>query len=282
MKQKFELWERVIRKLELDTTSDLHLINRDEIRNLYEGRQPSGFDRIDTYDDLPPILRSYGYFLLHLSPRWLALVRGTGFHWVEQQSRVEPFESRLPFTLSTLARNVSRFQALDNALNCGLLEHILNCGPLYRSATGRFATGFFDFQVRHLKLAASGVRMDLDMVLESHDTIVLVKTAAEGQTDFNLQQVFYPYRYLSRQARPKRVVLLFFSYEPSEERYDFWLYRFSDTRNLNSIEPIGKRSYVILGLRGLLGSSNIYQSPLLNPASATLTGIPQKRLVGVR
>lgn len=289
MKQKFELWERVIKTLKLDTRSDLHLINREEIRAIAEDRLPSSFDRMDTYEDLPPVMRNSGYFLLQLSPRWLGLVRGNGFQWLETQTQVQTFESRIPFSLSTFSPQVSRFQALDNALNCGLLEQLLATGPLYRSGAGRLNSGFFDFEVRDLKLAAYNVRLEIDQVLESRDTLVLVKTGVAGQTNFNLQQAFYPYRYLTRMAQPRRVILLYFGYDPLEDRYDFWLYRLYNPRNPNSFELIQMGSYVILGLRSLPVPGPVYHSPQLIPGwsgallppSTPLVEIPQERLAGV-
>jgi hypothetical protein len=244
MRDTFVAWEHLFQAKAFDTTQNLHFISANEIKAITK-REPRIMAKMDCLGDLPDVFKRNGYFLLPVKNGNYAIVRGQGFHTLEEQKSIAQYESKIEFPLTTAARGRSEMQYLDNSYNSGTLEEVLGVGPLYQSIRGREYTKRFGFQVGETRLDVESVQIEVDSGLEGADSIVIVEAKIETPADFIIRQLFYPYRHFQEISPLKRIIPVYFTYELKSQTHNIWIYNFEDRNDYNSITPVEKHAFRI-------------------------------------
>jgi hypothetical protein len=245
MNKTFELWEKIFLAKKFDLTKDLHFVSADEIK-MITGAEPRIMAKVDASRDLPDVFARNGYFLLPVKNGEYAIVRGNGFHKLEEAVDPKNHISRIKFHLTTAGRSKSEMQYLDYSFNSGALESILGVSPLYQSIRGREYSKQFKFIVNKTSLDISSVQLEVDSGLEGEDSIVLIEAKINNPEDFMIRQLFYPYNHFKIVSPNKKIIPVFFTYELSTKIYNFWIYEFTDQGNYNSIRLKESRSVKIV------------------------------------
>lgn len=101
--------------------------------------------KVDTIERLPTVFRQNDLFLLPISRKEYAIVRGTGYHIFE------PMIAK-PITYSTSIQFPSSVQGIESenayleyAKSCGLLEKLTSSNNLFLTFTGRRTTPRLQF-----------------------------------------------------------------------------------------------------------------------------------------
>jgi len=165
-----------------------------------------------------------------------------------------------PVNLDTIdpADLYSESSVLLCAYNTGLLNRLLN-EAVSLTAAGPMFTGRFDYFIRDLKTGGrSQIQVEdsacaIDGGFEGADTFLMVKVKNETVEDLLIRQLYYPYRLWSKRTR-KQIVPAFLSY--SGDVFSFYLFRFTDLSDYNSIELIDQKNFQI-------GTSDIEISDLM-------------------
>lgn len=234
MNKTFLLWEKIFKDKKFDLTQDLHFITADDIKGITKA-EPRIMAKMDNSSDLPDVFRRNGYFLLPVKNGRYAIVRGNGFHVLEQRGEIGSHTSRIKFHLTTAGRGSSEMQYLDYSFNSGALEKIIGIEPLYQSIRGREFSKAFSFYVDKTLLDVASVQLEVDSGLEGENSIVLIEAKINVPEDFLIRQLFYPLNHFKKIAPNKDVIPVFFTYEPKQGIYTFWIYEFEDLKNYNSI-----------------------------------------------
>lgn len=251
MKKKFKLWEKIFEVKGFDPARDSHFITADEIKAI-TGAEPRVMAKIDAAADLPDVFRRNGYFILPVKNGEYAIVRGEGFHTLEAPGfPLEKHVSRIKFHLTTAARGAGEMQYLDYSFYSGAIEKIIGKSPLYQSIRGREYSKQFQFKVARTPLRVASVQFEVDSGLEGEDSIVLVEAKVKTPEDFIVRQLFYPYRHFCMVSPEKQIIPVFFTYEPADMVYNFWIYEFTDPSNYNSLRLKQARSLKIISQKEL-------------------------------
>lgn len=240
-----QAWETIFKEKDYDLSQDLHFVTAQDIKSI-TGEEARLMAKADSTKDLPEVMRNNGYFILPVKNGEYAIVRGNGFHNLEQKPEAKDFESRVKFNLSAIDRNTSEMQYLDYSLISGLTEHVVNKGTLYSIIRGRERSGDFAFNVNHSRLKVSGVQIEVDLGLEGEDSIVLLEAKSRTIDDFIIRQLYYPYRRFTNLAPQKKILPMFFTYESSTGTYNYWLYEFTNLEDYNSLNLLKTDSYKII------------------------------------
>jgi hypothetical protein len=241
MRNTAPLWEKIFAAKSFDLTQDLHFITADEIKAI-TGAEPRIMAKMDASKDLPDVFKRNGYFLLPIRNGKYAIVRGEGFHRLEETAAAGEYTSRIKFHLTTASRGSGEMQYLDYSFNSGALESVVGVAPLYQSIRGREFSKEFRFMVNKSALDVASVQLEVDSGLEGEDSIVLLEAKINTPEDFIIRQLFYPYRHFSALGSGKKIIPVFFTYEPPAKLYNFWIYEFADPGNYNSIRLKETRS----------------------------------------
>jgi hypothetical protein len=108
--------------------------------------EPRLMAKIDRFEILPRIFRENNLFLIPVSRREYALVKGIGYHTLEPIiEKPFKFSAQRPFPVSALEIE-SESIFLDYANSCGLLKDLTLSNNLVQRVRGRRITPEFNFQ----------------------------------------------------------------------------------------------------------------------------------------
>lgn len=180
----------------VDVQNDLNIIST-KLINKYLGEVRLA-TKFDNRKQLPKVFKDNNYFLLPLKNQGdFAIVRGDGFHDLEEIQGVKEHKSLLKKELQTLngGRN-SESKYLDYALHTGLLENFLNVSGLHLSFRGREYCKKFEFTFNGISLEAESVQLEVDGGYESTEQplVVIIEAKINSMNNFNIRQIYYPLR----------------------------------------------------------------------------------------
>lgn len=137
------------------------------------------------------------------------------------------------------------------ALHCACITGILNdvleeeCIP---TISGRMGTGNFTFKIKNMisenkyDILVENSQCEIDGGFESFNKLALIEAKNFAVDDFLIRQLYYPYR-LWQGKVSKEVVPIFMTY--SNDTFSFFVYKFSNCDEYNSIELVCQKDYII-------------------------------------
>lgn len=240
-KRKLEKWEHIIEQLNLDISKPVNTITAKQIKEI-SNEEPRLMAKIDRLEILPRVFRENNLFLIPVSRREYALVKGIGYHALEPiiESPVK-YSTHRPFPVSALGIE-SESVFLDYANSCGLLKDLTSSNNLVQTVRGRRITPEFKFTVNNNEIKVNGAQVEIDAAFESQDEIFLFEAKIGIPSSFSIRQLYYPFRTL-KSKKPVRI--FFFCFKPEEKVYLFWEYKFESFHDYNSIRLIRSKQYRI-------------------------------------
>lgn len=247
-------WEAVFERFQLDPAKDLLYVTAsqlNEVRNVLGSHDARLMVKFDSSAKMPAFLKKHGYFILPVSNGKYALVRGEGFHKLEQPlPPVQTFSSRLGFD-HALPERGGESAYIDYAFNTGLVEHHYGIHGLHLTVRGRRrATEPFTYRVGSIPLTVRGVQIELDAGYESAHDFAILEAKVGLPADFHIRQLFYPYRTAAHWKPGKTVRPTFFVYEPQHHHFVFWDYEFTEPEQYGALRLKRQRRYSISSLPG--------------------------------
>ena len=192
--------------------------------------------KMDKTEDLPKVFRENNLFVLPISRREYAIVKGVGYH------QSEPITEKPIIHNTQIAFPVS---ALDRKSESIYLEYASSSVPILK---GRTTTPIFSFNVNDTKLTVNKAQIEIDAGFESPTQMLLFEAKINLPTSFNIRQLYYPYRTFSAalgQKVKKKVRNFFFCFRPKLNLYLFWEYEFNPSDNFESINLIQCKQYQV-------------------------------------
>jgi hypothetical protein len=242
-KRKIEKWNDILRQSKLDISKPVNHITAKQIKQI-SNEEPRLMAKIDTIEGLPSIFKQNDLFILPISRKEYAIVRGKGYHTFEQ------INAR-PITYSTTVHFPSSVQGIESenayleyANSCGLLEKLTSTNNLFRTFSGRRTTPRFNFLVNSSTIEVNRAQIEIDAIFESQnpEQIFLFEAKVGTPSSFRIQQLYYPYRTL---MNGKLVRNFFLYFEPKSRTYLFWEYKFNPLDKFDSIKLIRGLQYRI-------------------------------------
>src|SRR3989304_3185315 len=86
-------WDDIFRRLGFDCTRPMYSVTADQIKNIAH-EEPRLMASMDSESKLPRIFREHGLFMLPVGDGKYILVKGNGFHQLEEQGEPQSFEAR--------------------------------------------------------------------------------------------------------------------------------------------------------------------------------------------
>jgi len=193
--------------------------------------------------DKPEVFNKKNLFLLPVKNGKYAIIEGEGYTEIpEIRSNPIYFDTRLEFPLESSTIGNSEMQHLDYAYATGMIEHFSDVGKLYLTIRGRKYTPEFSFKVGKMTIEQKSVQTEVDAGYEGKKHVILIEGKNVKMKDVIIRQLYYPYRKWSEDT-DKIVLPLFF--EKKGKEYMFWMYKFTEHENYNSIQLVKSAKYII-------------------------------------
>ncbi|MEI7024434.1 type II restriction enzyme [Paenibacillus sp. y28] len=219
-----------------------------QAKTIKEVREPRLMAKFDHSSNLPELFTKQGLSILPLTRSSYILGDFDVYAKVKYSAKVKPKPMSLPKHITTLdpANLYSESSALHCAMVSGMIDDILG-EPAVQTISGRMSSKQFDFTIRTKKgidqhVSIKNAQVEIDGGYESESRFMIVEAKKEAVEDFLVRQLYYPYR-LWQEQTSKEVIPVFFTH--SNDIFSFFVYRFTDPMQYNSLELVEQRDYVI-------------------------------------
>lgn len=133
---------------------------------------------------------------------------------------------------------------LNAAALSGILQDFVGGGRLSATVAGRMSTGLLPLRLSNLdlELTVDRAQMEIDAGYESSEHLVIVEAKNHIADDFNIRQLYFPYRRFSRSLN-KEVIPVYLVY--SNGVFHLYRYSFPDPADIRSIRLEDASRYVL-------------------------------------
>ncbi|WP_408924331.1 type II restriction enzyme [Corynebacterium tuberculostearicum] len=210
------------------------------------GRQPRLMAKHDFSTSRPWIFQRLQLGIVPVSRSEYLVGRFNLYERFPETQRGEVRTLELPAGLDTLSLEgvSSEAVALNGASASGMLEDFLGCGPLQATVAGRMSTRGLKVRLPDLgvDVAVDRAQMEIDGGFESLEHLVLVEAKNHLSDDFNIRQLYFPYRRF-QQRLAKDVVPVYLVY--SNGIFHLYRYEFRDPADFRSIALVDSARYAL-------------------------------------
>ena len=210
------------------------------------GRQPRLMAKHDFSTSRPWIFQRLRLGIVPVSRSEYLVGRFNLYERFPETQRGEVRTLELPAGLDTLSLEAvsSEAVALNGASASGMLEDFLGCAPLQATVAGRMSTHGLKVRLPDLgvDVAVDRAQMEIDGGFESLEHLVLVEAKNHLSEDFNIRQLYFPYRRF-QQRLAKDVVPVYLVY--SNGIFHLYRYEFRDPADFRSISLVNSARYAL-------------------------------------
>lgn len=208
------------------------------------GRQPRLMAKHDFSAARPAPFRQHGANILPLSRSEYLVGRFDVFQKFPQDIPGPVRTVPVPMGIESLDFDnlSSEALALSAASLAGIFEDFLRCGSLRATVAGRMSSGTFPLSMAGWSGEVDRAQIEIDGGFESTEHVVLVEAKNRLIEDFNVRQVYFPYRRFQAQLR-KPVVPLYMVY--SNGIFHLYRYDFTDPADPQSITLVDAARYAL-------------------------------------
>ncbi|MDU5018035.1 MAG: hypothetical protein E6X13_08220 [Corynebacterium sp.] len=210
------------------------------------GRQPRLMAKHDFSTSRPWIFQRLRLGIVPVSRSEYLVGRFNLYERFPETQRGEVRTLELPAGLDTLSLEgvSSEAVALNGASASGMLEDFLGCAPLQATVAGRMSTRGIEVRLPDLgvDVAVDRAQMEIDGGFESLEHLVLVEAKNHLSEDFNIRQLYFPYRRF-QQRLAKDVVPVYLVY--SNGIFHLYRYEFRDPADFRSISLVDSARYAL-------------------------------------
>jgi hypothetical protein len=244
--RKIEKWSDIIRQSNIDVSKSVNYVTSKQIKQI-TNEDPRLMAKMDKIENLPKIFRENNLFLLPVSRKEYAIVKGIGYHKLESITDVKPIShiTQVPFPASLKAE--SEGVLLEYANSCGLLGEVTGTSNLIQTFRGRTTTPKFSFDVNGSQLTVHHAQIEIDAGFENSEEIILFEAKIGVPTSFGIRQLYYPFRTAYQGQNKKTVRNFFFCLKRDRDKrlYLFWEYKFDPYNSLESIKLVHSKQYQV-------------------------------------
>lgn len=200
--------------------------------------------KMDSREEVPPVLRDKGLFLLPIRNGKYVLVKGEGYMDLPDiDSEIIEHKSALDFDPDTSKVGNSEMQHLDLAYATSIIRTFVGDPSLVLTIRGRKYTPPFSFDVGKFRIDTESVQTEVDGGYEGKEQIVLIEAKNSKTKNTIIRQLYYPFRQWQA-ATDKKVLTMFF--EKRGSVYSLWEFGFKVEDDYNSIELLKSARYKLI------------------------------------
>ncbi|WLR52553.1 translation elongation factor [Bacillus tianshenii] len=244
-------WEILFERYDIINAIKCDGFFRIKAADIRKEREPRLMCKFDHYTNLPNIFKLYKLGILPLSRSEYLIGPFHLFESVRYQN-VAPTRVSMPAYIETLQHDdlYSESAALHAAHVSGMFHDLLGLKTnehLFPTVSGRMGSKSFQFNMKTnesgtLPISVQGAQIEVDGGYESKQAFILTEAKKEKTTDFNIRQLFYPYR-VWRSRIDKPIHPIFFTH--SNDIFSFFVYSFDDEKQFDSLRLVQEHHYMI-------------------------------------
>ena len=248
-------WEALFEKYSILEKIDQMGYFEIDSNSINEFRESRLMAKFDHYDTLPKILEQNKLSILPVSRKKYIIGRFDTYLNVNYDASLEPTPVDFPSSIESIdyCNLFSESAALSCAFNIDIIDNLINSdGEVFKQTVyGRMSTGKFNFFIKDKvdnkqhQIEVDNSQCEIDAGFESENYFVLVEAKLYDVDNFLIRQLYYPYQLWFNKIRRKQVIPVLMTYSNSSNIFSFFIYKFENLLDYNSIKLVEQKNYVI-------------------------------------
>ncbi len=244
-----DAWEKLFEKykiLEIIAQKKCFEINSSQINEFRESRLMA---KLDHNVNLPKIFRDNKLSILPIS-RSRYIIGYFNIHHEVNYNReitVDKFERPKHLEIIDHTNLFSESSVLHFAFNAKIIDDLIG-EETFCTVSGRMSTDCFKFKIKNIKddsfydLEIENSQCEVDGGFESENHFLLIEVKNYSVDNFCIRQLYYPYRLWSDKTS-KKILPILMTY--SNDKFSFFVYKFDNNLEYNSLSLIEQKTYVV-------------------------------------
>lgn len=177
------------------------------------------------------------------------------FFDLNHKNNITPISVLLPDKLETFKNSNATTESIQihKAEASNMIARVMNLKddeiPI-QTLSGRMGSGEFSFKIDNtnrnlppINVDVSNTQIEIDACFESKDKIMCIEAKSNIYPDFNIRQLYYPYRMLANLKTGKEIINAYLTIKNGI--FSFHLFKFNDLENFSSIEFVKQIDFKI-------------------------------------
>lgn len=248
-----EAWEKLFDKYdilnEIDRNGTFSICSK-QINEFREARLMTKFDHSN---QLPQIFADNNITILPDTRGNYILGRFKIFEDLKYKN-LKPIPMHMPDFIQSLdiTKITSESTALNIAHMSNMIDFVMKTKPNEPHAlltlSGRMSSGSLQYNILNSdkklhKFTVENAQIEIDGSYENLNKIIIVEAKNKIPKDFNIRQLYYPFRMYHNLNTTKDITPVFFTY--ADDIFSFHIFKFTDIMNYSSIEKVEQINFIL-------------------------------------
>jgi hypothetical protein len=241
-------WKKIFEKYNILNEINKKGFYEIQAKDIREYREPRLMCKFDHKTNLPDVFVENNLSILPLSAKSYIIGDFNIFMDLKYDENLMPKQMTIPSHIETVKSTdlYSEAAALHCAYISGMIDDFLGEETLF-TVSGRMRSKNFNYNILSSrgstrKIEVQGAQIEIDGAYEGPSYFMIAEAKKQKVTDFNIRQLYYPYR-VWKDRTNKKIRPVFFTI--SNDIFYFFEFKFQDDFTYNSLTLVRQKNYTI-------------------------------------
>lgn len=248
-----EAWEKLFDKYDILSEIDRNETFSIRSKQINEFREARLMTKFDHSNQLPEIFSKNNITILPDSRGNYILGKFKMFEELKHKN-LKPISMKIPDFIQSL--DISKITSESSALNIAHMSQMIdsvmrtkhNEPQSLLTLSGRMSSGSLQYNILNVdkkihEFSVENAQIEIDGSYENLNKILIVEAKNKIPLDFNIRQLYYPFRLYQNLNTTKDITPVFFTY--ADDIFSFHVYKFTDTMNYSSIKKVEQINFIL-------------------------------------
>lgn len=248
-----EAWEKLFDKYNILNEIDKNETFSIKSKQINEFREARLMTKFDHSNQLPEIFSDNNITILPDSRGNYILGKFKIFEDLKHKNS-KPIPVKIPDFIQSL--DITKITSESSALNIAHMSNMIdsvmktkqNEPQSLLTLSGRMSSGSLQYNILNAdkklhEFTVENAQIEIDGSYENLNNILIVEAKNKIPKDFNIRQLYYPFRMYQNLNTTKDITPVFFTY--ADDIFSFHVFKFTDTMNYSSIKKVEQINFIL-------------------------------------
>ena len=244
------IWEHILTTIKYDPLKYIQYITSKQIKDAnssWTGKknqfEPRLLCKMDTSESRPDIFKQNNICILSVKNGTYALIKENIYIPLVEYHSVE---KKIHYTCDSLILDIgnSETSMLDKLQYNKVIDDIIGEPIKYGPLLGGRHRCSFETQIGTELVTISGSQYETDGCYETENYVCIVEAKSISCTNFNIRQLYYPYREVYKQVNGQKKIISLFIYKDTKNVIHIYKFEWDNYNTMLGVECSGYYRYV--------------------------------------
>jgi len=244
------LWEHIFKHNNLNPLKYIQIITAKQIKqsnDSWKGEQnqfePRLLAKMDTFDSRPEIFKVNNIFMISIENGKYALIKENIYIKLpKNDSYIRKIEKKTDSLILDIGN--SEISMLDNLLYNGILTQLIGEDIKYGPLLGGRHRCSFSAKLGNETLNIKGSQYETDGCYETENYICIVEAKSIECTNFNIRQLYFPFREIYKKIGDKKKIIALFIYKDKKNIINIYKFKWNNPEIMLDIQCINYYKFI--------------------------------------